>query len=39
MESKSNGGVQGAQAHLALNVRSVEQSIDFLSKDAGNRAR
>lgn len=35
MESKSESRVQALKAHLALNVRNVEQSIDFYRKMLG----
>ena len=35
MESKSNEGVVALKAHLALNVRNVESSIDFYRKMLG----
>jgi len=35
MESKSNGGVVALKAHMALNVRSVETSIQFYRKMLG----
>ena len=35
MESKSNEGVVALKAHLALNVRSVETSIEFYRKMLG----
>lgn len=35
MESKSNNDVVALKAHLALNVRSVETSIDFYRKMLG----
>ena len=38
MESKSNEGVVALKAHLALNVRSVETSIEFYRKMLGIRA-
>ena len=36
MESKSNSQVNTIKAHLALNVRHVERSIEFYQKDAGH---
>jgi catechol 2,3-dioxygenase-like lactoylglutathione lyase family enzyme len=35
MESKANGQVMALKAHLALNVRNVEQSIGFYQKMLG----
>ena len=35
MESKSENSVQALKAHLALNVRNVEQSIEFYRKMLG----